>query len=305
MDTRYNRDFRLIAAPFTPFKEDGEINVDLIPAMARHLKQSGVTGAFVNGTTGEYASLTMDERCELTECWMDAGREHNLEILVHVGDNSLPNAIKLASHAFSCGADGISALAPSYFKPADLDALIKWTAAVAVEVPDCPFYYYHIPGMTGAAFSMSAYLEKAGPRIPNLKGIKYSDIQPMDTLRCLETESGKYEILFGCDEALITGLTLGVNGAVGSTYNFMAPLYLNLMQAFEKSDFSTARKLQTQSVQIVDQIAKKHFLPAAKTLMRLYDLDCGPVRSPLTPMRFSDADEFLTHMRPLIKDITQ
>jgi N-acetylneuraminate lyase len=103
----------------------------------------------------------MDERCELTEAWMDAGRDHDLEIMVHVGDNSLANAIKLASHAYSCGADAISALAPSYFKPADIDALVDWTAAIAAEAPDCPFFYYHIPGLTGVRFSMSQYLEKA------------------------------------------------------------------------------------------------------------------------------------------------
>jgi dihydrodipicolinate synthase/N-acetylneuraminate lyase len=56
----------------------------------------------------------------------------------------------------------------------------------------------------------------------------------MDILRCLDVDPDRYEILFGCDEALLTGLSLGASGAVGSTYNFMAPLYLKLIQAFEQ-----------------------------------------------------------------------
>lgn len=305
MDAQENQSFRLIAAPFTPFKESGEINVDVIPQLASHYKRSGVSGAFVNGTTGEFASLTMDERCELTEAWMDAGRDHDLEIMVHVGDNSLSNAIKMASHAYSCGADAISALAPSYFKPADLGALVDWTAAVAAEAPDCPFFYYHIPGLTGVRFPMSQYLEKADKSISNLQGIKYSDIQPMDILRCLDADAARYEILFGCDEALLTGLTLGANGAVGSTYNFMATLYLKLIQAFEQGDLVSARKLQTQSIRMVDQLAGMQFLPAAKTLMRLYDIDCGPVRTPLTLMSPGDSDALLARMRPQVEKLTQ
>ena len=292
MDTRENQRFRLIAAPFTPFKESGEINVDMIPLLASHYKRTGVSGAFVNGTTGEYASLTMDERCDL-------------EIMVHVGDNCLANAMKLASHAYSCGADAISALAPSYFKPADIDALVDWTAAVAAEASDCPFYYYHIPGLTGAHFSMSQYLERAGKRISNLKGIKYSDIQPMDTLRCLDLDSGGYEILFGCDEALLTGLTLGARGAVGSTYNFMAPLYLKLLQAFEQGDLVNARKIQTQSIRVVDQLADTQFLSGAKTLMCLYGIDCGPVRNPLSPMSSAESEAFLARMKTHLATLTQ
>ena len=126
----------------------------------------------------------------------------------------------------------------------------------------------------------------------------------MDTLRCLEVASGKYEILFGCDEALLTGLTMGASGAVGSTYNFMAPLYLKVIEAFGKGDLVNARKLQTQSIRIVDQLAKYRFLPAAKTLMLLHDLDCGPVRSPLTPLSPEESVQMMDQMKPLIQSIT-
>lgn len=305
MDKQNDTKFRLIAAPFTPFKDSGEINVDVIPQLANHYKQSGVSGAFVNGTTGEYSSLTMDERCELTEVWMDAGRDHELEIMIHVGDNSLANAIRLASHAYSCGADAISALAPSYFKPANIEALVNWTAAIAKEVPECPFYYYHIPGLTGVDFSMSQYLEVAGATISNLKGIKYSNIQPMDILRCLNVAPDRYEILFGCDEALLTGLTLGASGAVGSTYNFMAPLYRRVIRAFEEGKIEKARSLQTQSIRVVDQLADQQFLPAAKTLMQLHDINCGPVRTPLTPLSSSETQALLARMKPQLDNIIQ
>jgi N-acetylneuraminate lyase len=152
---------------------------------------------------------------------------------------------------------------------------------------------------------MSQYLERAGKRISNLQGIKYSDIQPMDTLRCLDLDSGGYEILFGCDEALLTGLTLGACGAVGSTYNFMAPLYLKLIQAFEQGDLVNARRMQTQSIRVVDQLAGTPFLSGPKTLMRLYGIDCGPVRSPLSPMSSVESEAFLARMKTHLAPLTQ
>ena len=297
MKLHKTQDFRLIAASFTPFLPDGHLNLDLVPGIARHLQQSGLSGVFVNGTTGEYASLTMEERCAITEIWVDAGHAHDLQVVVHVGDNSLPNTLKLAKHAASCGADAISALPPSYFKPADLDALVRYTTTVANHVPDCPFYYYHIPCMTGVHFAMSDYLEKAAPLMPSLRGIKYSDLEPMDVLRCGDVSPGSHEILFGCDQALLTGLGLGVAGAVGSTYNFAAPLYLRIAEAFQRGDMPAARALQTQSVRLVDRLDHSGFLPSAKLMMRLFDLDCGPVRSPLTPLCKESAESLLEEIQ--------
>lgn len=301
METQMNEAFKLIAAPFTPFQPDGEIHVDLIRSMAGHLKRSKVSAAFVNGTTGEYSSLTMDERCLLTEAWMDAGREHDLEIMVHVGANSLQDCIKLTSHAASCGADAISAVSPSYLKPDHLTVLVDWMSAIASEAPDCPFFYYHIPGLTGVDFPMSDFMEAGISQIPNLKGIKFSAIQPAEMLKCIERYGDSHEILYGNDESMLVGLALGVHGAIGSTYNFIAPIYLELIKAFERGDYPAARKLQHQAVQVVDRLAVSGYLPAAKALMKQFHLDCGDVRLPLKAISDSCMNEVLEELSPVLK----
>ena len=82
------------------------------------------------------------------------------------------------------------------------------------------------------------------------------------------------------DEILLSVLPLGVSGAVGSTYNFAAPLYVELVKAFEDGDFEKARSLQLKSVQIVRCLASYGFMPAAKSAMAMIGVDCGICRPP-------------------------
>jgi N-acetylneuraminate lyase len=301
--TDMNGAFKLTAAPFTPFHEDGEINVDLVLSMAGHLKRHGVHAAFVNGTTGEYSSLTMDERCLLTEAWMDAGREHELDIMVHVGANSLSDCVKLTSHAASCGADAISAVAPSYLKPERLPVLVDWMSAIAAEAPDCPFYYYHIPGLTGVNFSMSEFLREGINQIPNLKGIKFSAIQPAEILECLQRFGDSHEIYYGNDESVLSGLALGVHGAIGSTYNFMAPVCWEMIKAFKNGDLASAQKWQYRSLSVVNRLFQSGYLASAKALMKQFGLDCGDVRLPLESVSNSSMEQVLEELMPQFKEL--
>ena len=160
---------KLIAAPFTPFTHQSDLNPSMVAPMAGWLKSQGVDGVFVNGTTGETASLTMSERLQMSQAWVEAGKESGLEIMVHVGDNALGNARELASQAAAQGADALGVMAPYFFKPSDVGSLVGWVETIAQQAPQCPMYYYHIPGMTGVDVSMESFLEVALPRIPNLR----------------------------------------------------------------------------------------------------------------------------------------
>lgn len=271
----------LIAAPHTPFHTDGSLNLQAIERQAQLLIQSDVQGAFVAGTTGEGLSLSMEERQELARRWVDVASGTDLKVILQVGHNSLPEAKTLAKHAGELGADAISALAPSYFKPGDVQTLVDLTSEIAAEAPETPFYLYDIPGMTGLKLSMVEYLERGAKQILTLSGLKYSNPDLMQLQECLSFDGGRYDVLFGCDEALLAAMALGVRGAVGSTYNFAAPLYQRMIQAFESGDLTTARQEQRRAVAMIRTMYNYGFLPASKSVMTLLGVDCGPMRSPL------------------------
>jgi N-acetylneuraminate lyase len=278
----------LIAAPHTPYRPDGAVALDVIPHQARLLAHNGVTGAFVCGTTGEGASLTSAERCRVAEAWV-AARPPGLAVIVHVGHLSLDESRAFARHAQEIGADAIATIAPSFFKPASVSELVAWCARVAQAAPALPFYYYHMPGMTGLAFPAADFLSVAGEQIPNLAGVKFTHENLMDFARCSAQSGGKYNVLFGRDEILLSALALGARGAVGSTYNFAAPLYLRMIAAFDRGDLAAARRDQWRAMEFIGVLDRHGGLAAGKSAMKLVGLDCGPVRLPLRAL--SEADE--------------
>jgi N-acetylneuraminate lyase len=198
---------RLIAAPFTPFYADGSLNVDLIPAYYAFLKRNGNAGAFICGSTGEGPSLTMAEKISLTDAWAAAAKGDNeFRVIVFVGGNCLAECKQLAAHAANAGLFGFSMTAPSYFKPADLETLAACCIEVASAAPDLPFYYYHIPVLTGVRFPMAKLLKMLDGKIPNLAGIKYTDDDISEYTSCVNYANKKYEVMWGRDESLLGAL---------------------------------------------------------------------------------------------------
>jgi N-acetylneuraminate lyase len=269
----------LIAAPFTPMFEDGSLNLEVIPRQANALAANDVAGAFICGTTGEGMSLTVSERIQVAERWMAAAPER-LPIIVHVGHTALDESKALARHAQQCGAQAIASIGPAFFRPASLDPLVEFCARIAEAAPALPFYYYHLPALTGVDLPMLDFLKAAGPRIPNLAGIKFTHENLMDFSRCLSFEE-PFDLLFGRDEILLAALALGATGAVGSTYSFMAPVYQKLRAAFQRGDLADARRHQTAATEIIAVMIRHGGLPAGKAMMKMIGIDCGPVRSPL------------------------
>jgi N-acetylneuraminate lyase len=271
----------LIPAVHTPLHPDGSLHVELVERQAERFLRQHLSGVFVAGTTGECHSLSVDERLQLAQRWVDVASGTPLRVLVHVGHNCLPDAVELARHAAEIGADGVAAMAPSYFRPASVGDLLDFCAPVADAAGELPFYYYDIPGMTGVHFPSVEVLRQGASRMSNLRGVKFSNPDIRQMQACVEFEDGRFDVLFGSDEALLAGLTLGAQGAVGSTYNFAAPLYQRLMAAFDQGDLREARRLQWNSVRLVDTLARFGFMAASKWTMSLLGLDCGPVRPPL------------------------
>jgi N-acetylneuraminate lyase len=270
----------LIAAPFTAMNADCSLNLSMIERQAKALAENGVTGAFICGTTGEGLSLTTEERVRIVEKWMSAATP-SLRLIVHVGHQSATESRELAAHSEKSGAAAFATIAPTFFRVTNLDQLVDYCAQVAEGAPGLPFYYYHMPAMTGADFSMYDFLRLASRRIPNLAGIKFTHENLMDYTRCLNFEEGQFNILFGRDEILLAALALGATGAVGSTYNYMPGVYHRIIEAFNGGDTENARRFQFTAIQIIAVMSRRGGLPAGKAMMKMIGLDCGPVRAPL------------------------
>ena len=270
----------LVAATHTPFHADGALNLAVVEKQASHLLANQIKFAFIGGTTGESASLTVEERRALAQRWCEVARDTELKVIVHVGANCIADARALAAQAQALGAAAISALAPSYFKPRTLDILIACCADIAAAAPETPFYYYDIPVLTGVSFPMVDFLAQAASKVPTLAGLKFTNPDLMAYNECLHADAGRWDLPWGVDEHLLGALAVGAHGAVGSSYNFAAPVYHRLIAAFARGDLAAAREEQWRSVQLIKLLAGFGYMGAAKAVMKMLGVEVGPARLP-------------------------
>ena len=277
----------LIAATYAPMYKDGSLNTDRIKDYSRFLINNNVSGVFMNGSTGDFSSLTIEERKAITLAWSE-NKSKDLYLIDHVGDTSLKVAKDLAHYA-SDKVDAISAIAPFYFRLNSINKLIDYCKEIASCAPNLPFYYYHIPVLSGANLNMASFLDQAKNEIPNLAGIKFTNNNLIDYGHCKNKANSKYNILFGYDELFVNSLPLGATGWVGSTYNHLAPLYYKIKELFEDGNMEAAANLQTKAINFVELLdSKGGFNGVAKGFMKVLGIDCGPSRFPHTTLSDSD-----------------
>lgn len=282
----------LIDAPFTPFKENGEVNYDIIPEYAKMLKKNGLKGAFVNGSSGEGYMLTTDERKKLAEAWVKAKPE-DFMIIVHVGSCCAKDSKELAKHAAEIGADAIGAMAPPFPKINRIEELVKYIEIIASGAPELPFYYYHIPAFNGAFLPMVKLLEAVDGRVPNFAGIKYTFESIYEYNQCRLYKDGKYDMLHGQDETILPSLAMGgAQGGIGGTTNYNGRELVAIIEDWNKGDLEAAREHQNFSQEVINVIVKyRGNIVGGKRIMKLIGLDLGKNRVPFQNLTDKEEQE--------------
>lgn len=289
--------YGLIAAPFTAFDENDEINLDIVAEQQAMYKRNGLSGVFICGTTGESSALTMEEKKLLFKKWSEY-KTPDFKIIAFLGGTCVKECKELALYAQRCNLDAVSITAPYYFRPANEKALALFCKEVASAVPDMPFYYYHIPVFTGVSFPMINFLEIADEIIPNFAGIKYTYENMMDYQLCLNFKNKKYNILWGRDEMLLPALSIGAVSAVGSTYGYMTPIYLKIIELFKENKLEDAAGMQLQAIKFI-QLLDKFGGGCGKAYMKSIGLNLGKHRLPvlnLSDNQYTELTQLLNQM---------
>ena len=275
----------LIDAPFTPFYENGEVNLEPIEQYAKMLTKNGLKGVFINGSSGEGYMLTEDERMHLAERWVEVAPE-GFKVIVHVGSTCVKSSERLAAHAQKIGAFGIGAMATPFPKIGRIEELVKYCEEIAAAAPELPFYYYHIPAFNGAYLSMLDFLKAVDGRIPNFAGIKYTYESLYEYNQCRLYANGKFDMLHGQDETILPCLAMGgAQGGIGGTTNYNGRCLVGILDAWKSGDLEKARELQNYAQEVINVIC--HFrgnIVGGKRIMKLIGLDLGKNRTPFNNM---------------------
>lgn len=270
----------LLAAAFTAYYPTGEVNYEYIPKIVEHLIDIGISGIFVCGTNGEGLSLTIAERKKIASEFVRAA-QGRVKIIVHVGHSSIEEAKHLASHAQEINADGFSSVCAFYFKPVNETVLMSSLAEIANAAPKLPFYYYHIPHITGVNINLENFIPNFSKLANNFAGIKFTSSAIHEYQDGVQICGEDFDMLFGFDELLLPALSVGANGAIGSTYNYAAPIYLKVIDLFSSGQIELAQQFQYEAVKMIKLIIKYGPIPSQRAIMQMLGFEMGPSRLPL------------------------
>src|SRR5262245_22937557 len=271
----------ILPALLTPMDDDGvAINHTSLRRLVDYHIQSGVSGFFVCGGTGEGLLLAPEERQAVLETVVDAARGR-AKLIAHVGALDTGTAQRLAAHAVKLGVDAVAAVPPVYFR-VDGDALYAHYQLIADAAGGTPVYLYNIPSATGVEIT-APVMEKL-IAIPSVRGIKYSSYNLFDMRNIIELAPGQINVLSGFDEICLAALSMGAHGAIGSTYNIMPATFAALYQAVQSGDLATAQELQFRANQVIKALLTAPLFGGLKAILSARGYACGAPRRPQRPL---------------------
>ncbi|MBC7236638.1 MAG: dihydrodipicolinate synthase family protein [Chloroflexi bacterium] len=255
----------------TPLTEEEEVDIAATESLVGDLLAAGVGGLYVCGGTGEGVLLPARVRREMAEVVIRAVAGQ-VPVMVHIGALRTETAVELAQHANLAGCDAISAVPPFYYSYSF--AAIKAHYEAIARASQVPLYLYHIPAFTGVSLSVEQLLELCA--LEGIAGLKYSSHDLYTLSRLLaQRDPDRVNILSGPDELFLPCYSLGVEGAIGTTYNFMPRLYVDIMGAAQKGDLATARRLQYAANGVIAVLLRYGVIPATKALLGLLGYRVG------------------------------
>jgi N-acetylneuraminate lyase len=301
----------VVPALITPFNDsDHGVNYDALPVLIEHFLKAEVGGFFINGSSAEFKTLSLEEREAVAEVVVRevAGR---VPVIVHVGANSLDDAIRLAQHAETIGAPAIGTLPPLERDQATIDSDIAWYKAIG-ESTSLPLYVYWRSDMARGSIRPRAFLEKM-KSVPNFAGIKFvdPDFHILQSMRWISQDS--INCLTGPDEAFLAGLVLDSHGAIGTTYNFMPYHFVSIYKDYVAGDIASAQEKQRQASELIEALIEFGIVTAGtKAIMRAQGLPVGQCRptsqygatlSAHTELKFTDvvSDEQLAALMEIVR----
>ena len=210
----------IMPALITPLEKDGKtVNEKVARELIESLLSQGADGFYVLGSTGEGLLLTEEERrkmCEITVSQVN-GRK---PVICHIAAMNFEEAIRLTKHAEQAGADAVSAIPPVFFAYGQNEIYDYYkTLATSSNLPFIVYNHVSVGGGMTAETVAKLY------EIDNVTGVKWTLYNYYDMLRLKEMTHGEINIINGPDELLLSGLSMGADAGIGTTYNVMLPRY--------------------------------------------------------------------------------
>ena len=279
---------RLLTAMVTPFGADGSVNYKAAADFAEWLLNNGSDGLVVEGSTGEAATMTMEEKLETLKAVVKRvnGRA---PIVVGAGTNCTASTIEMVHAVEKYGVDGVLIVGPYYNKPTQ-EGYYQHFAAVA-KATRLPIIVYNVPGRTGSNIAPAtvARLAKDFSNIVAIKEAAGNVAQVAELYRVLPDD---FTIYSGDDGLILPFMSVGASGLISVLSNVNGKILQDLMQAYSEGRVADAAELNKKMVPLADAMfMESNPIPIKYAVTKVTGIDAGKPRLPLTPLSAASAEK--------------
>jgi N-acetylneuraminate lyase len=262
----------ILPAVITPFDDKGKFKAAVFEQLLARLYESGVHGVYLCGSTGEGMLQSVAERKAVAEVAVK-NSPPGKQVIVHVGATTTADAIELTAHAGRVGAHAVSSLPPlvGSYSFAEIKTYYEQLAGAS----DLPLLLYYFPEVSPAIKTADQILELCSIR--NVAGLKFTDYDLYTMLRLKQQGA---TVFYGRDEMLNAGLLFRADGGIGSFYNIIPKLFMELWYLTRESRYDVALGVQQRINEFITITCRYPLFPALKTILGWTGLECGPCLAP-------------------------
>ena len=267
----------MLTALATPFAADGNVDEALLRALVDRSIAGGVHGVVACGSTGEFSTLSSDERRQVVETVVDhvAGR---VPVIAQTGATSTAEAIRLSRHAQTAGADVVMTVAP-YYEPLSVDETLSYLRAVAGSV-DIPVMLYNLPVATGIDLDPDT-VGALAREVENIRYIKNTTVDMAQSARLIHNHGDVISTFVGWDSLLLSALAEGAAGVMAGTANVVPAELVAVYDAISAGNLAQAREAWARVYPLIDAIMAQPFIPAVKAGLAAVGFPVGKPREPV------------------------
>jgi len=268
----------IMPALITPFDQEGRLLTDGLQKLMDFELSKGVKGFYINGSTGEGPILPCKRRMAMAEACVEANQGRGV-IINHIASPNFEDALVLARHARKLPIDAISALAPNFYFGYTDDEIVDYYARLSDEA--ClPLLVYATPSIQSP--DIVALMDRV-TSLPNVIGLKFTRYSYYELSLIKQLHCGDINVINGPDEMLLSGLAMGADGGIGSTYNVMPDRFVALYDAFTAGDLDKAREIQygiNRVIRVLLKYGQGNVIKTVKEALLMMGFDIGYAASP-------------------------
>ena len=284
----------IFPALLTPLTSDGKINDKSYEALIEMQISAGINGLYIGGSSAEGVMMSLEERKHIIDIVSETVNKR-VPVISHVGSISTCDAVELARYSEEKGLDAISSVAPYYYKFLPNEIIDYYRDIVASS--SLPMIVYNVPGLSGVAMSESVIDELFSDE--RVIGMKFtsSDFFAMQKVKSKYPDKLIYN---GFDEMLLSGLCVGADGGIGTTYNFMPGKFVRLYKLVAENKLAEALEVQDEINKIVSVILDISVISGTKEVLNQLGIECGSGKKPFKTVSEAEKQMIKEKILPFI-----